>query len=357
MKLLLATGYGHLPDVIGGLQTTVDELCLALGKRGIEPTLLCGFAATRDKDSATARSDKSLGYPVLRMPDPVASLGVVAAVTRPDAVLVLTGDRTVNMVVAAMDTELPVGVYIHNVEHREFGGVLLPDPDILYFANSEFTANRLRSLFGIQSVVLRPLVQPERYRIETSREKILFINPTQLKGVEVFLRIAERLPNLPFRVAESWNLARAWRDYCHSRSAELANVEWASPTREVETLYGSAKLLLIPSVWEETFGRSALEAQLSGIPVIASRRGGLPESVGAGGLIIEADAAVEIWVEAVDRVCTDAALYRELSSKARDNAARIEVVPDYIVTTLITALREHMQTLDGTADAHSLRHL
>ena len=178
MRLLFVTSYGHLPDLVGGLQTTLHELSLALCRRGVEPTVLCGFAASTDRHPPSPRSDSSLGYPVLRMPDPVASLATVTAALEPDAIVVLTGEKTVPAVVAALDTGLPVSVYIHNVEFREFGGVLLPDPDIQYFANSEFTARRLCSLFGIQSEVLYPLVQPEHYQLDSSREKILFINPS-----------------------------------------------------------------------------------------------------------------------------------------------------------------------------------
>ena len=342
MRLLFATGYGHLPDVVGGLQTTLHELCLALLERGVEPTVLCGYGATPNREAAAPRSDEALGYPVVRMPDAVEALGTVAAVAEPDAVLVLTGDQTVPMVVAALDTGLPLGVYIHNVEFREFGGVLLPDPDIQYFANSGFTARRLKSLFGLDAEVLVPLVQPERYRLHSSREKILFINPTVLKGVEVFFGVAERLPELSFRVAESWNLNAPWRDYCRSRAKELNNIEWSAATRDPETLYGSAKLLLMPSVWEESFGRSALEAQLSGIPVIASRRGGLPESVGDGGLLLEADADYDAWSSAIREVCANRALYADLTEKALANASRVEVSPDFIVATLLTALRKHI---------------
>jgi len=345
MRLLFATGYGHLPDVVGGLQTTLHELCLALKQRGVEPTVLCGYSATENRESATPRSDQALGYPVIRMPDPIDALGAVAAVEEPDALVVLTGDRTVPMVIAAMDTGLPLGVYIHNVEFRELHGVLLPDPEIQYFANSEFTARRLRSLFGLESEVLIPLVQPDLYRFRTSREKILFINPTVLKGVEVFFGIAERLPEFSFRVAESWNLNTSWRDYCRSRTAGLNNIEWAAPTRNPETLYGAAKLLLMPSVWEEAYGRSALEAQYSGIPVIASRRGGLPEAVGEGGLLVDADADADQWAETVRRVCSEQALYSELSEKALAAASRVEVSPDFIVATLVTALRQRFPAM------------
>lgn len=44
----------------------------------------------------------------------------------------------------------------------------------------------------------------------------------------------------------------------------------------------SARVVLMPSLWEESFGRVAAEAMANGIPVLSSDRGALPETVGAG---------------------------------------------------------------------------
>lgn len=340
MRLLFVTGYGHLPDVVGGLQTTLHELCLALRERGVEPSVLCGYTAAVQQ-TARPRSDEWLGYPTLRVPNPIESLTTVAAVDEPDAIVVLTGDKTVGTILAAMETRRPVAVYIHNVEYREFGGVLLPDPKIRYFANSEFTARRLHSLFGLESEVLYPLVHGEAYRFESSREKVLFINPSLPKGVEIFFRIADRLPDIAFRVAESWNLTGPWREYCLGRAERMENVEWTAPTRDMENLYGSAKVLLMPSIWEESFGRCVVEAQHSGIPVLASDRGGLREAVGQGGICLEADADVDRWVETLSRICSDEEIYRDLSAKAREHANQVEHGADYICSVLLTALRDH----------------
>lgn len=51
----------------------------------------------------------------------------------------------------------------------------------------------------------------------------------------------------------------------------------------------SALAVIVPSVWEEPFGRVALEAQMNQIPTIVTRRGGLPEIVLANktGLVVE----------------------------------------------------------------------
>ena len=59
--------------------------------------------------------------------------------------------------------------------------------------------------------------------------------------------------------------------------------------------YAQARLLLVPSVWEEAWGRVVTEAQLNGIPVLATAIGGLPESVGPGGILIPPGSGIEVW--------------------------------------------------------------
>jgi glycosyltransferase involved in cell wall biosynthesis len=79
------------------------------------------------------------------------------------------------------------------------------------------------------------------------------------------------------------------------RSELPANVTLHPPTRDMRPLYARARLLLAPSQWEEAWGRVATEAQVSGIPVLASNRGGLPEAVGNGGILLPADAPGNEW--------------------------------------------------------------
>ena len=84
-------------------------------------------------------------------------------------------------------------------------------------------------------------------------------------AVIVLLRIR------PLR-ARAW-IAPAWRAWCQHRAALLGNIEWQGPSRDMRAVFARSRVLLMPSVWEESFGRTALEAQLNGLPVLASDRG------------------------------------------------------------------------------------
>ena len=60
------------------------------------------------------------------------------------------------------------------------------------------------------------------------------------------------------------------------------------PDEDVVGLLNSAAALVVPSLWEG-FGLPAVEAMSCGVPVLASRRGSLPEVIGNAGLFFEPD--------------------------------------------------------------------
>ena len=80
----------------------------------------------------------------------------------------------------------------------------------------------------------------------------------------------------------------AYSDAIVERLSQLgASVHGAVPHSEVRRIFAAMDALVFPSVWEETSGIGAREALAAGVPVIASRIGGVPESVrdGVNGLL------------------------------------------------------------------------
>ena len=57
-------------------------------------------------------------------------------------------------------------------------------------------------------------------------------------------------------------------------------------THDPRQFWSVTKVCLMPSLWWENQPLTAIEAMVNGIPVIGSDRGGLPEALGAAGLVL-----------------------------------------------------------------------
>jgi glycosyltransferase involved in cell wall biosynthesis len=89
-------------------------------------------------------------------------------------------------------------------------------------------------------------------------------------------------------------------------------------TDQREQLFKGAQLFVLPS-FEEGFGLPVLEAMAAGIPVVASRRGSLPEVIGDAGLLIDPDDP-ESLTDAMARILGDSTLRANLAQRGLDRA-------------------------------------
>src|SRR5271166_4626887 len=117
------------------------------------------------------------------------------------------------------------------------------------------------------------------------------------KGVEELFealrRIARELPD--WRAVIIGRAPRRHQARYQRAIAELTAI-WGErlslmnslPHAEVMQAFASAAIAVVPSRWQEPFGRTALEALAAGCAVIASRSGGIPEIVGQAGLLLDA---------------------------------------------------------------------
>lgn len=84
---------------------------------------------------------------------------------------------------------------------------------------------------------------------------------------------------------------------------------------ELPSRYRRFDVVVVPSVptpaWEEQFCRVAVEAMASGVPVVASRSGALPEVVGDAGLLVEPGDSEDL-ATAFGQLATDPSLWCRL---------------------------------------------
>jgi glycosyltransferase involved in cell wall biosynthesis len=346
VRVLFTSGSAYLPQQSGGVQSSTHQLAMRLMRQGIDVGVLCKLQGggwteiqARVKKRLTGKRfarDETMGYPVYRAWDPIGTSEVVERF-KPDVAVVQSG-QTVPMASSLEADGVPVVLYFRNVEFDELCG----DPSSLHrtthIANSQFTADRYQEAFGLRSTVIPPLIDVASYKTPTTRENVTFINPYPVKGVDHAIEIARRCPDVAFSFVESWSLNEAYKCELAGRLAQLRNVTLRPRTSDMKSVYGKARIVLAPSKWEEAWGRVASEAHCSGIPVIGSRRGGLPEAIGDGGIVIDYDAPIENWVEAVRRLWDDDKEYDRLSSAARAFSERPALDPENQFVTFLQVL-------------------
>jgi glycosyltransferase involved in cell wall biosynthesis len=110
----------------------------------------------------------------------------------------------------------------------------------------------------------------------------------------------------------------------------------APPTPRPADFFALTRILLVPSTFAEPFGRIAAEALINGVPPLVSDRGALPQTVGAGGLVLPLPAwltpetqelpskeEAQPWFDAACHLWDDAACYQTASEAARAAAEEL----------------------------------
>jgi glycosyltransferase involved in cell wall biosynthesis len=347
MKVLFAGGTGYTPQFSGGVQSSTHHLVEQLRENGHEASVLAalfgdgmfGFRARAKMKLLRQRAviDNFPGYPVVRAWFPWEAAGFAVEKLRPD-VAVVQCHNSVPIGKALQAKGVPIVVYLRNVEFHELAGDLRELHSALYIANSEFTARTYKAKFDIDSTVIPPTINPAFYSTPTTGEFVTLINPYEEKGFDLAVRIAAACPEIPFLFVESWKLDDDHRARIEATISPLQNVKLEGRTSDMKTVYGRTKILLAPSKWEEAWGRVASEAHCSGIPVVGSRRGGLPEAIGSGGVVLDYDAPLADWVAAVRRLWSDEAEYKRLSAAARQFSERPQMNPDRQFATFMGML-------------------
>ncbi|HEY7623095.1 MAG TPA: glycosyltransferase, partial [Solirubrobacteraceae bacterium] len=140
-------------------------------------------------------------------------------------------------------------------------------------ANSHVTKERIRRLWGRDSVVIHPPVEVERFHLDEPRDYYLLVGELVThKRAQLALEASRRARRRMVVVGGGPDLGRLRERY--GRSAEfLGRVDDSTLTN----LYSHAAAVVVPSI--EEFGITAVEAQAAGRPVIGVNAGGTRETV------------------------------------------------------------------------------
>ena len=89
-----------------------------------------------------------------------------------------------------------------------------------------------------------------------------------------------------------------------------------TPRAEVAEVYRQADVVVVPSRWAEPFALTVMEGMASGVPVVASAVGGIPEVMGDASVLVRPDDPAEL-AAALEALADDEALRRRIGAACR----------------------------------------
>lgn len=148
-------------------------------------------------------------------------------------------------------------------------------------ANSNWVAKQFELLFRRSVTTEYPDINSKELKrlyndSPRNPSSVVMLGSEYVKGFETFIRLARVFPGSNFIVFSKDKIDKGLPKNLQVKC-------WSSDRSEP---YRYAKVVLVPSVWNEAYGRVAAEAKALNIPVIVSDKGGLPEAVNHDALCI-----------------------------------------------------------------------
>ena len=297
------------PQGYGGIEALVAHLADGLTARGHDVVLI---GAGEDRTAAQflrTYHDPPSG----RLGEPVPEVLHAATAQRllKDLDVDVVHDHTLAGPLTASGREAPTVVTAHGPVDGEFGDYYRELGDTVHLvASSEAQRRRAPHLNWTDRVHAAVDVRSFPYR-DDKEEFLLFLGRFDpRKGAHLAIDIA-RTAGRPIVLAGKLNEPPE-RDYFDREikprlgaDAEYVGVADAKTKRE---LLSAARCLIFPIQWEEPFGIAMIEALACGTPVLATRRGAVPEIVqdGITGEIRDRTEDLAAAVEVVQRIISAA---------------------------------------------------
>ena len=227
----------------------------------------------------------------------------------------LVHDKSGNFWKRAGGLELPVLATLHLPRDFYGEGAFEHVPENVFFnCVSKTQAGSFRDIPGMTGVVQNG-VDLQRFRLSLNKgEYLLWLGRIcEEKGTDIALDVAERA-GMPIIIAGQVYPFRYHQEYFErevvprlARRNGKARLLDRLGVADKVWLLRNARALLLPTLAEETSSLVSMEAMACGTPVLAFRRGAVPEVVqhGVGGLIVDStDEMVDAlhWVKDIDPV-------------------------------------------------------
>lgn len=229
------------------------------------------------------------------------------------------GDRIIDGIAHAYERIIGNGIL------KAADGILSENSSLYdYFSRIGIEANRIYAITkGVDTELFQPRITSNSFRSELGiKEKdvvILYVGRLDLvKGVNYLLQAAERIlgdhNNIKFLIIGDGNLRREYEKFVKPLSHSIIFTGWRN---DIPQLMNIADILVLPSL-SEGAANVVMEACASGLPVIATEVGEVPQVVSDGetGVLIKPK-DVDGLVEAMGKVIDNPSLARKMGEAGR----------------------------------------
>lgn len=186
--------------------------------------------------------------------------------------------------------------FIRNRLFKKRDGVSLQKSDAVV-TNSEYMSAQVKKEFNVQSKIIYPPIKIDDYGENSfypKNNKIGVVKPSYKKGLNIIKKISKKFSEKDFIFFGS-------KPDNHKKiERTFSNIKFAGWTKKNE-IYTNVDLMLVPSIWEEPFGRVPVESIASNTWVIVSNKGGLPETINSDESMMVNDVHdISAWEEKIE---------------------------------------------------------
>jgi surfactin synthase thioesterase subunit len=202
---------------------------------------------------------------------------------------------------------------------------------------SQYVAGYFRKYAGIDAIhVPISLLEPGDWPAlgQFTNEFVTLVNPCAVKGLSIFVALADAFPETRFAAVPTWGTNEQDRALLRSRT----NIRLLDPVDDIDVLLARTRVIVVPSLWAEARSRIVLEAMLRGVPVMAANVGGIPEAKMGVPYLLPVNPILKFqprlddqmvpvaevpaqdmapWRDALARLLTDREHYEEISRQSR----------------------------------------
>lgn len=212
----------------------------------------------------------------------------------------------------------PFIILMHNDDESGDYHKTIPNADLTIF-NTKWIKESWESkkVFAKRSVIVHPPVDHNKHLVEHTGDNVTLINTTIQKGGILLYNLSKIMPSVNF-LAVKGGYGVQQTSLLNNRP----NVKVIDNVDDMKEVWSKTKILIMPSTYE-SYGLAAVEATVSGIPVVYHETPGLKEALGEAGVGINNFSLIR-WKNEILKLIRDDTYYNEVSLKSKEQSKAVD---------------------------------